>query len=105
MNTKHFVQLAFTAFVISAAAATQASEITEFPLNTVSKLSRAEVQADALNASQPKGEIGFSYDTATLARESRSSSSRMQVQMDKPNNGKQEGKSEKMAGAYFIGGM
>jgi hypothetical protein len=100
MNTKHFAKLAFTAFVISAAAATQASEITEFPLNTMSKLSRAEVQADAQKAAQPKGEVGFSYDTATLARESRGSSSRVQVQMDKP-----VGKSEKMAGAYFVGGM
>jgi hypothetical protein len=100
MNTKHFAKLAFTAFVISAAAAAQASEITEFPLNTMSKLSRAEVQADAQKAAQPKGEVGFSYDTATLARESRGSSSRKQMQMDKP-----VGKSEKMAGAYFIGGM
>jgi hypothetical protein len=100
MNTKHFAKLAFTAFLISAAAATQASEITEFPLNTASKLSRAEVQADAKNAAQPKGEVGFSYDTATLARESRSSSSRMQVKMEKPAS-----KSEKMAGSYFIGGM
>jgi hypothetical protein len=100
MNTKHFAQLAFTAFMISAAVAAQASEITEFPLNTVSKLSRAEVQSDAINAPQPKGEVGFSYDTATLARESRSSLRRTQVQMDKP-----VGKSEKMAGAYFIGGM
>jgi hypothetical protein len=100
MNTKLFAKLAFATFVISAAAATQASDITEFPLNTASKLSRVEVQADALKASQPKGEIGFSYDTATLARESRSSSSRMQVKMEKPAS-----KSEKMADAYFVGGM
>jgi hypothetical protein len=100
MNSKHFAKLVFTAFVISAVAATQASEITEFPLNTVSKLSRAEVQADAQNVAQPKGKVGFSYDSATLARKSRGSSSRKQMQMDKP-----VGKSEKMAGAYFIGGM
>lgn len=100
MNAKHFAQLAFTAFVISAAAASQASEITEFPLNAASRISRAEVQADALNAEQPKGEIGFSYDTATLARESRGNALRMQVLMDKLSEN-----SGKMAGAYFIGGM
>ena len=100
MNTKHFAKLAITAFVISAAAATQASEITEFPLSTVSKLSRAEVQADAMNVAQPKGEIGFSYDAATLEREARGNQTRMQAQTDKTG-----GKLEKMEGVYFIGGM
>ncbi len=99
MNIKHFAKFAFTAFVISAAAA-QASEITEFPLSTVSKLTRAEVQADARNVAQPKGEIGFSYDTATLERQARGTQTRMQAQMDKTYD-----KSEKMAASYFVGGM
>ena len=108
MNTKQFAKLALTAFVLSAAAAAQASEITEFPLSSMSSVTRAEVQAQARNVAQPKGEIGFSYDAATLAREMRSDKTRMQVQMDQPNGksqGKSEGKSEKMAGSYFIGGM
>lgn len=100
MNIQQIVKLSLTNLVIAAAGA-QASEITEFPLNPASELSRAEVQADARNASQPKGELGFSYDTATLARELRSGPSRTPAQMDKPSSTS----SEKMAGTYFIGGM
>jgi hypothetical protein len=100
MLTKQFAKLAFTAFVISAAAATQASEITEFPLNSMSSVTRAEVQADARNAAQPKGEVGFSFDAATLARETRSEKTRMQAQMSKLS-----GKAETVAAGYFIGGM
>ena len=104
MNTNHFAKLALTAIVLSAAAAAQASEITEFPLSSLSTVTRAEVQAQARNVAQPKGEIGFSYDSATLARELHSDKTRTQVQMDQPN-GKSGGRSEKMAGSYFIGGM
>jgi len=100
MNTKHFAKLAFTAFVISSAAATQASEVTEFLLSNMSTVTRAEVKADARNTAVPSGEVGFSYDTATLNRETRSSLSRMQVQAGKLN-----GASDKVAAGYFIGGM
>ncbi len=100
MNTKQFAKFAFTALAISAAAATQASEITEFPLSNTSTLTRAEVQAGARHAAQPKGEVGFSYDAATLAREMRSDKTRVQAQMSK-----RSGKSETVVTGNFIGGM
>ncbi len=100
MLTKQFAKLAFTAFVVSVAAGTQASEITEFPLSSTSTVTRAEVKADARKTAVPSGEIGFSYDTATLNREMRGTKSRVEVQ-----TGKLNGASEKVAAGYFIGGM
>lgn len=100
MNTKHFAKLALTALVLSAAAAAQASEVTEFPLSNTSKVTRTEVQAQARNVAQPAGEIGFSYDTATLDRELRSDKVRMDVRVSNLS-----AKSEKIDAGYFIGGM
>jgi hypothetical protein len=97
---KQFAKLALTAFVISAAASTQASEITEFPMSSMSTVTRAEVGADARNAAQPRGEVGFSFDAATLARETRSDKTCMEMKSRQLNN-----KSETVAAGYFIGGM
>jgi hypothetical protein len=95
------IRFTLAALALSASAFVQASEITNFPVPTLSTVSRAEVQAQARQSSV---DGALSYNEAGPAQMKAPTSMKSRDDVRKETATQRPG-AERMAGSYLVGGM